>query len=169
MNLNVSYKVIIRKVCSSNRWERIYWYTAEHSVEKDSKLDIPIKSPLSELRESYRTGGKPVRARGAGNSRRTRSYESLTKVHVISLRVKQQTRAYRVCASTSAYVLQLLVPYFYETPDYENECGPDSSAWYWDFLSSCCVALILIFLHITIFYGDILRCYLSEASFFFLM
>lgn len=75
--------------------------------------------------------------------------------------------AYSVCTSASAYVLQLLVQYFYETPDYENECGPDSSAWYWDFLSSCCVALILFFLHITTFYDDICGCYLSEASCFF--
>lgn len=46
-------------------------------MEKDSKLDIPIKSPLSELRESYRrTGRKLIRARGLENSRRTRPYES---------------------------------------------------------------------------------------------
>ena len=49
-------------------------------MEKDSKLDIPVKSPLSELRESYRrTGGKLIKDRGLENSRRTRPYESINQ------------------------------------------------------------------------------------------
>lgn len=119
----VPFQVILRTAFSSSRWVQMQRPMARHYVNRESNLQVSIKSLPSEIRESFRKGGRKIAStRGMEDTRRIRPSE-LTKQGTYDLKEIQaaNTGLTWVCTRSSAYILYLITQLLYVTPDCENK------------------------------------------------
>ena len=86
---SVLHPVIIRTSSCSSRLDHMQRLRDRHYVEKESKLEVSIKSVSSELTESYQRGGRMnVRSRRDERYQENKPVNHLNMVHMSSHRMK---------------------------------------------------------------------------------